>query len=117
MRTQTQKATRKKTEAAPRKTEAAPRQGVRDSIDRVIAECDRVDAVLIEITRTAQNDENDMPPLTIQMLELDGEAGTKRGWAVVSADPHRPLTEQQANDIVAAMKSLETNPPIGIAAE
>ena len=102
--------------AMRKKTQTAPKQGVRESIDRVIAECDRVDAVLFEITRTAQND--DMPPLTIQMLELGGdEAAATTGWAVVSADPHRPLTEEQARDIVAAMESAGTKTPFGVAAE
>jgi len=98
-----------------KKTQTAPKQGVRESIDRVIAECDRVDAVLFEITRTAQND--DMPPLTIQMVELGDEAGATGGWAVVSSDPHRPLTEEQARDIVAAMESAGTKTPFGVAAE
>jgi hypothetical protein len=110
MRTQIQRATRKK-------TETAPKQGVRESIDRVIAECDRVDAALIEITRAAQNDGDDMPPLAIRMVELGRDAGATSGWAVVSGDPSRPLTEQQARDIVAAMKSIETNAPFGVAAE
>lgn len=101
--------------AMRKKTQAAPKQGVRESIDRVIAECDRVDAVLFEITRTAQDD--DMPPLTIQMVELGDEAGATTGWAVVSADPHRPLTEEQARDIVAAMESAGTKTPFGVAAE
>lgn len=100
--------------AMRKKTQTAPKQGVRESIDRVIAECDRVDAVLFEITRTAQND--DMPPLTIQMV-LGDEAGATGGWAVVSADPHRPLTEEQAKDIVAAMESAGTKAPFGVAAE
>lgn len=103
--------------AMRKKTQAAPKQGVRESIDRVIAECDRVDAALIEITRAAQKDDNDVPPLTIQMVELGGDAGATSGWAIVSADPQRPLTEQQARDIVAAMKSIETNAPFGVAAE
>jgi len=101
--------------AMRKKTQTAPKQGVRESIDRVIAECDRVDAVLFEITRTAQND--DMPPLTIQMVELGDEAGATGGWAVVSSDPHRPLTEEQARDIVAAMDSAGTKTPFGVAAE
>jgi hypothetical protein len=100
--------------AMRKKTQTAPKQGVRESIDRVIAECDRVDAVLFEITRTAQND--DMPPLTIQMV-LGDEADATGGWAVVSADPHRPLTEEQARDIVAAMESAGTKAPFGVAAE
>ena len=100
--------------AMRKKTQTAPKQGVRESIDRVIAECDRVDAVLFEITRTAQND--DMPPLTIQMV-LGDEAGATGGWAVVSADPHRPLTQDQARDIVAAMESAGTKAPFGVAAE
>jgi hypothetical protein len=98
-----------------KKTQTAPKQGVRESIDRVIAECDRVDAVLFEITRTAQDD--DMPPLTIRMVELGDEAGATTGWAVVSADPRRPLTEEQARDIVAAMESAGTKTPFGVAAE
>lgn len=111
------KAMRTQIQRAPRKTtETAPKQGVRESIDRVIAECDRVDAALIEITRAAQRDDNDMPPLTIQMVELGRDAGAS-GWAVVSGDPHRPLTEQQARDIVAAMKSIATSAPFGVAAE
>lgn len=82
----------------PRQSRSLPKRRMRDSIDRVIAECDKVDAALFEIT---QNQE--LPPLTIQGLEI-GNGGAERGWAVVSADPQRPLTEKQAKDIVVAMQ-------------
>jgi hypothetical protein len=95
--------------------EPAPGQRVRESVDRVMAECDKVDAALFEMTRATQVE--DLPPLTIEEIDAgDGEGGTKRGWAVVSADPERPLTETQAKEIIAVM-SRGTPAPIGIAAE
>ncbi len=90
-------------------TAAAPCQGVHASIDRVIAECDKVDAALLEFTR------QDMPPLTIKELDAAG-AGATRGWAVVSADVQKPLTEPQARAILAALQ-LGTPAAIRIAAE
>jgi len=88
----------------PEQTVASSNLRVHDSINRVIAECDKVDAALIEMTR------HDMPSLTIKELELaDNGSGVTRGWAVVSADPQKPLTEWQARDIVAAMLSPPTN--------
>jgi hypothetical protein len=94
----------------------APGQRVRESVDRVMAECDKVDAALFEMARATQVE--DLPPLTIEEIDTgDGEGGTNRGWAVVSADPQRPLTETQAKEIIAAMQSRGTPAPIGIAAE
>ncbi len=91
---------------------AAPRHRVHDSIDRVIAECDKVDAALTEFAR------QDMPPLMIKELTpAAGGAGATRGWAVMSADLQRPLTEWQARAIVTAMQSPREPAPIGIAAE
>jgi hypothetical protein len=95
----------------PRQTKSLPKRRMRDSIDRVIAECDKVDAALFEIT---QNQE--MPPLTIRELDV-GEGGAERGWAVVSADPQRPLTEKQAKEIVAAMQPPGLVARMTIAAE
>ncbi len=96
----------------PRQTAAAPRHRVHDSIDRVIAGCDRVDAALVELAQ------QDMPPLAIRELAAaDGGAGATRGWAVVSADLRKPLTQWQARAIVAAMQSPRTPAPISIAAE
>jgi hypothetical protein len=94
-------------------TAAAPKQLVHDSINLVLAECDKVDAALVEITQ-----DHNMPPLTIKQLEManDGRIA-KIGWAVVSADPHRPLTESDAKHIVAAMRRPRTSAPISIAAE
>jgi hypothetical protein len=91
----------------------APGQRVRESVDRVMAECDKVDAALFEMSRATQVE--DLPLLTIE--EIATEGGTNRGWAVVSADPQRPLTEMQAKAIIAAMQSRGTPAPIGIAAE
>jgi hypothetical protein len=93
-------------------TAAASKHRVHDSIDRVMAECDKVDAALVEFTR------QDMPPLTIK--ELKGAAACAEatgGWAVVSADVQRPLTEWQARAIVAAMQSPGASVAVGIAAE
>jgi hypothetical protein len=71
-----------------------------DSINLVLAECDKVDAALIEITQ-----DHDMPPLAIKQVETGGDGGVaKIGWAVVSGDPQRPLTERDAKNIVAAMR-------------
>jgi len=95
---------------------SAAKQRIRASIDRVIAECDKVDAALIEMTRGTP--QRDVPPLAIREIDTgDGEAGTARGWAVVSDDPQHPLSEQQARDIVAAMRSFATPAPTSIAAE
>ena len=81
---------------------------VHDSINRVVAECDKVDAALIEMTR--QETRQDMPSLAIKELDAaDSGSAVQRGWAVVSADPHKPLTEWQAREIVAAMRSPPTN--------
>ena len=79
---------------------------VHDSIDLVLAECDKVDAVLSELAW-----DDDMPPLTIKQVE------TADGWAVVSADPQKPLTENEAKRIVAAMRQPRPSAPIRIAAE
>jgi hypothetical protein len=88
----------------PDRTGALSDRCVHDSISRVIAECDKVDAALIEMTR------QDMPSLAIKELEVaDSASGVKRAWAVVSADPQKPLTEWQAKDIVAAMRSPPTS--------
>jgi hypothetical protein len=92
---------------------AAPKHRVHDSINLVLAECDKVDAALIEITQN-----HEMPPLTIKEVETaDDGGGAKKGWAVVSADPQKPLTERQAKDIVAAMRPSRMPAPIRIAAE
>jgi hypothetical protein len=92
---------------------AAPKHRVHDSINLVLAECDKVDAALIEITQN-----HEIPPLTIKEVETADDGGTvKRGWAVVSADPQKPLTERQAKDIVAAMRPSRMPAPIRIAAE
>ena len=106
-----------------KRTKRTPKERAPASIDRVIAECDKVDAALdkvtaavIELARTGQD--RVMPPLTIREVATgEGLAGEQRGWAVVSGDPQMPLTETQAREIVAAMKSLGTLAPIGIAAE
>ncbi len=91
---------------------AAPRHRVHDSIDRVIAECDKVDAALIELTR------DDMPLLTIRQLKAaDSDAAAPGGWVVASADSQKPLTEWQARAIVAAMQSPRAPGPMRIAAE
>lgn len=93
----------------------APGQRVRESVDRVMAECDKVDTALFEMTRATQVE--DMPPLTIKETDTGDGGGPKRGWAIVSADPQRPLTEMQAKEIIAAMRSRGTPAPIAIAAE
>lgn len=99
-----------------RASKPAPGQRVRESVDRVMADCDKVDAALFEMTRVTQVE--DLPPLTIEEIDTgDAEGGTNRGWAVVSADPQHPLTEMQAKEIIAAMQSRGTPAPIGIAAE
>jgi hypothetical protein len=96
----------------PQEIVAAPKHPVHDSIDRVIAECDKVDAALTEFTR------QDMPPLAVKELKpSDDGAEATRGWAVVSADLQKPLTEWQARAIMAAMQSPRTPVPIRIAAE
>ena len=94
----------------PQQTAAAPTRGVHDSINRVIAECDKVDAALLAFTR------QDMPPLAIKRLDAAG-AEASGGWAVVSADLERPLTEWQARAIVAAVQSRRTPAPIRLAVE
>ncbi len=92
---------------------AVPKHRVHDSINLVLAECDKVDAALIGITQDHQ-----MPPLTIKAVEMaDGGGGAKRGWAIVSADPQKPLTERQAKEIVAAMQPSRTAVPSRLAAE
>lgn len=83
---------------------AAPHP-VHDSINLVLAECDKVAAALIELTR-----DEGMPPLATRQVET-------AGWAVVSADPQRPLTESEAQRIVAAMRQPGTPAPVRIAAE
>jgi len=94
-------------------TGAAPKHLVHDSINLVLAECDKVDAVLIEIAQ-----DHDMPPLTIRQVETaEGGGVTRNGWAVVSGDPQRPLSEMDAKRIVAAMRRPRTPAPIRIAAE
>ena len=88
----------------PDQTVMSSNRLVHDSINRVVAECDKVDAALLEMTR------QDMPSLAIKELDAaDDGSGVTRGWAVVSADPQKPLTEWQARDIVAAMRSPPTN--------
>jgi len=100
----------------PEQAKAAPRHRVRASIDRVMAECDKVDALLIGITRPTPG--LDLPPLTIKEIETDdGEGGTARAWAVVSGDPRKPLTEAQAKEIAAALQSRSAPAPTSIAAE
>lgn len=107
----------------PKRTKRTPKARAPAGIDRVIAECDKVDAALDAVTaalnelaRTGQGQL--MPPLTIKEVAMgDGLADDQRGWAVVSGDPQMPLTEKQAREIVAAMQSLGTLAPIGIAAE
>ncbi len=92
---------------------AVPKHRVHDSINLVLAECDKVDAALIGITQ-----DHLMPPLTIKAVEMaDGGGGAKRGWAIVSADPQKPLTERQAKEIVAAMQPSRTAVPSRLAAE
>jgi hypothetical protein len=98
----------------PEQAQAAPRHRVRDSVDRVMAECDKVDAALIEMTRTTWD--QDLPPLAIKEIDADEVEAATRGWVVVSGDPHRPLTERQAKHIVAAMRSQDATAPIGIGA-
>jgi hypothetical protein len=94
-------------------TGAAPRHLVHDSINLVLAECDKVDAALIGITQ-----DHKMPPLAImQVATTDSGGAAKTGWAVVSGDPQRPLTESDAKRIVAAMRRLRTSAPMWIAAE
>jgi hypothetical protein len=91
---------------------ATSKHRVHDSINRVMAECDKVDAALVEFTR------QDMPPLAIKDLKgAGGGAEATSGWAVVSADAQRPLTEWQAKAIVAAMQSPGAPVQVGIAAE
>ncbi len=91
-----------------RSAKSLRKKPVRDSIDRVIAECDKVDAALIGLTQLQE-----MPPLTIKQVEMgSGGAGAKRGWAVVSADPGKPLTERQAKGIIEAMQSRGVPAPI-----
>jgi hypothetical protein len=103
-------------DAMPEQAKVAPSHPVRASIDRVMAECDKVDALLIGITRATQD--LDLPPLTIKEIESDdSEGGTTRGWAVVSADPQTPLTETQASEIIAALQSRRAPEPTSIAAE
>ena len=88
--------------------------------DRVIAEWDKVDAALNKVAAavtalTRAEQDQALPPLTIK--DLAGGDGLTGGWAVVSGDPQMPLTEQQARDIVATMRSLHAPASIGIAAE
>jgi hypothetical protein len=100
-------------DAMTAETGAAAKHPVHDSIDLVLAECDKVAAVLTELAR-----DEGMPPLTIKPVETADHTGAaKAGWAVVSVDPHRPLTEGEAKRIVAAMGEPRTSAPIGIAAE
>jgi len=99
----------------PEQAQAAPRHRVRDSVDRVMAECDKVAAALIEMTRTSWD--QDLPPLAIKEIDTGEGEATTRGWVVVSGDPHRPLTERQAKHIIAAMQSQDGTAPIGIGAE
>ncbi len=88
----------------PNQTDASSNLRVHDSINRVLAECDKVAAALIEMRH------HDLPPLTVKEVDVaEGGRAVKRVWAVVSADPHRPLTEWQAKDIVAALRSTGTN--------
>ena len=92
---------------------AAPNQLVHDSINLVLAECDKVAAALIEITQ-----DYDLPPLTIRPVDTrDDSSVANTGWAVVSDDPQRPLTETEARTIVAAMRWPRTSAPLRIAAE
>ena len=106
-----------------KRTKRTPKDRAPAGIDRVIAECAKVDAALdkvaaalIELERTGHDQV--MPPLTIREVATgDGLAGETRGWAVVSGDPQIPLTEKQAREIVAAMQTLGTLASIGIAAE
>ena len=94
-------------------TGAAPRHLVHDSINLVLAECDKVDAALIEVTQ-----DHDLPPLAIKRVETaDGGGLAKMGWAVVSGDPQRPLSEMDARRIVAAMRRPRMSAPIRFAAE
>lgn len=106
---------------AKRSPKPAPGQRVRESVDRVMAECDKVDAALFEMARATQVEDmplRDVPPLTIKEIDTaDGEGGTTRSFAVVSADPQRPLTEVQAKQIIAAIQSHGTLAAFGIAAE
>ena len=91
-------------------TKKAPKQKrVHASINRVMAECDKVDAVLLAIMRPAG-----LPPLTV--IEMETGYG-ERTWAVVSGDPQKPLTEKQAKEIVAAMRPPGPPAPIRIAAD
>jgi hypothetical protein len=46
---------------------------VHDSINLVLAECDKVDAVLIELGRN-----DDMPPLTLKQVETEGDGGVTK---------------------------------------
>jgi hypothetical protein len=117
-------AMRKRTKRTPKEPAPQPAQAPAPAgTDRVIAECnnvdaalDRVAAALIELTRTERA--QDLPPLTITEVDIaNGQAGGQRGWAVVSDDPQMPLTEAQAREIVAAMQSLLAPATIGIAAE
>jgi hypothetical protein len=98
----------------PEQAQAAPRHRVRDSVDRVMAECDKVDAALIEMTRTTWD--QDLPPLAIKEIDADEAEATTRGWVVVSGDPRRPLTERQAKHIIAVLQSQDATAPIGIGA-
>jgi hypothetical protein len=48
-----------------------------------------------------------MPPLTTREVETGwGGGGPERGWAIVSDDPRRPLTEEQALRILTALTAL-----------
>lgn len=56
--------------------------------------------------RAAATDEP-LPPLTTMEVETGfGDSGPERGWAVVSDDPRRPLTEKQAQRLLAALAAL-----------
>src|SRR5262249_23772773 len=90
---------------------ASSKYRVYDSIDRVIAECDRIDAALLQLTQ-----DHETPPLTVKEIAVaDGGGSGRRAWAIVSADPQRPLTEWEAKDIVGAMQRPRT--PARFAAE
>ena len=92
---------------------AAPKHRVHDSINLVLAECDKVDAVLIEIAQ-----DHDMPQLAVKQVAVGDDAGgLTTGWAIVSGDPRRPLTESDARHVVAAMERLRTSAPPSLAAE
>lgn len=73
-----------------------PEERIKTTIDQVIADCDWIDRQTSRMIQFQNQDSRDLPPLTVMKVET----GYGNGWAVVSDDPERPLTERQAESIL-----------------